>query len=983
MRRNLKRLLALAMVLALILSGLCDSRFQVLAQESTEAETEVLEEQDSAEEEQKEDEASEVVEEPEITDVVEEPETAEESEAVGESNPGAEKASDTMEIRESTEATDEIVDPGQAAEPDVAEISEGTEELKEAAPNEAAQASPTKESQTDAKADEQADIQASSPMRIVRPGDAVVHTYTFYDEDGTTELDQQILSVGETLNEPETPEKEHARFVGWYTDVTEGELFDAFGEEGELTESIETALYARYETVFYVYYMDEKHEKVIFTQTYHEDGEKVVVTDVPFVAGDTETALIGWSVDPEEDPKTFTGTGDLRITDNDLTLYPVVAEAHWITFKSDGGSVTEPVFVRTGESATKPEDPVRAGYAFAGWYEDEVCTKAFSFGGELSANVTLYAKWDAVQVNYTVLYWQENADDDGYSLKESEVRQGLTGTLTEASASKNYKGFSASTKKLVVQQTIAGDGSTVVHVYYDRNIYTVKFMRNERAIEELTITAKYGANISDQWPSRRKDLDNTYPSSWRISRNGDKYQSGIATMPIPGDAANPNVFYYVDQNGNYTIETRFYLEGLDGNYVLDHTDSFRSRNRDWRTTENDYYPIKGFTVRMSGDPSSPRIGSGVTTFDWRENIYGWNFYYSRNSYEIHFYDGENELTSKTFKYQADISGADFTPQPPTGREDYVFQGWYDNESLEGTAYSFEGKTMPSGDFPLYAKWTEPVYEVSFDLNGADLAAQADPDAYDDQQVKKGKIVIRPADPVREGYTFAGWTRADSPFHFGTGITADTTLKARWISNSRFTLTYDPGAGVGDPVTDSRLYADGAKASLWECPKGWQAPQEHYGFLCWNTRADGNGISYYPSDPFTMPADDVTLYAQWALIRETSLTYDYNYEGAPDPTTVPIETPNALYAIEENDPERTGYRFLGWTIDQAGNGTLYQKGDKIRVDTLDEETNKLYAQWEIEIKPPTGLATETMPSVWMLVLAGAAAAMDVIWRKRRV
>lgn len=384
---------------------------------------------------------------------------------------------------------------------------------------------------------------------------------------------------------------------------------------------------------------------------------------------------------------------------------------------------------------------------------------------------------------------------------------------------------------------------------------------------------------------------------------------------------------------------------------------------------------------MSGDPSSPRIGSGVTTFDWRENIYGWNFYYSRNSYAIHFYDGENELTSKTFKYQADISGADFTPQSPTGKEDYVFQGWYDNESLEGTAYSFKGKTMPAGDFPLYAKWTEPVYEVSFDLNGADLAAQADPDAYDDQQVKKGEIVTRPADPVREGYTFAGWTRADSPFHFGTGITADTTLKARWISNSRFTLTYNPGAGVGAPVTDSRLYADGAKASLWECPKGWQAPQEHYGFLCWNSRADGNGISYYPSDPFTMPADDVTLYAQWALIRETTLTYVYNYEGAPDPTTVPIETPNALYAIEENNPERTGYRFLGWTIDQAGNGTLYQKGDKIRVDTLDEETNKLYAQWEIEIKPPTGLATETMPFVWMLVLAGMTVVLELTERKK--
>lgn len=93
------------------------------------------------------------------------------------------------------------------------------------------------------------------------------------------------------------------------------------------------------------------------------------------------------------------------------------------------------------------------------------------------------------------------------------------------------------------------------------------------------------------------------------------------------------------------------------------------------------------------------------------------------------------------------------------------------------------KPCRAGDFPLYAKWTEPVYEVSFDLNGADLAEQADPDAYDDQQVKKGEIVTRPADPVREGYTFAGWTRADSPFHFGTGITADTTLKARWSATA--------------------------------------------------------------------------------------------------------------------------------------------------------------------------------------------------------
>ena len=48
------------------------------------------------------------------------------------------------------------------------------------------------------------------------------------------------------------------------------------------------------------------------------------------------------------------------------------------------------------------------------------------------------------------------------------------------------------------------------------------------------------------------------------------------------------------------------------------------------------------------------------------------------------------------------------------------------------------------------------------------------------------------------------------------------------------------------------------------------------------------------------------------------------------------------SFQNSDPGFQQF-WKGDTIDQAGNGTLYQKGDKIRVDTLDEETNKLYAQ----------------------------------------
>ena len=86
------------------------------------------------------------------------------------------------------------------------------------------------------------------------------------------------------------------------------------------------------------------------------------------------------------------------------------------------------------------------------------------------------------------------------------------------------------------------------------------------------------------------------------------------------------------------------------------------------------------------------------------------------------------------------------------------------------------------------------------------------------------------------------------------------------------------------------------------------------------------------------------------------------------------------SFQNSDPGFQQF-WKGDTIDQAGNGTLYQKGDKIRVDTLDEETNKLYAQWEIEIKPPTGLATETLPFVWMLVLAGMTVVLELTERKK--
>ena len=104
----------------------------------------------------------------------------------------------------------------------------------------------------------------------------------------------------------------------------------------------------------------------------------------------------------------------------------------------------------------------------------------------------------------------------------------------------------------------------------------------------LRITAKYGASISDKWPTSTSKI-------WGTQKGDDgqgtsPYQSGISTMPLNGAA-----FYYVSQNGYYTMNLNYYLEGLDGTYSLHHTDSFKFDDYRWKTTKEDHYDIEGFT----------------------------------------------------------------------------------------------------------------------------------------------------------------------------------------------------------------------------------------------------------------------------------------------------------------------------------------------------------------------------------------------------
>ena len=160
----------------------------------------------------------------------------------------------------------------------------------------------------------------------------------------------------------------------------------------------------------------------------------------------------------------------------------------------------------------------------------------------------------------------------------------------------------------------------------------------------------------------------------------------------------------------------------------------------------------------------------------------------------------------------DKGGKVTKPANPT-KEGYDFAGWY-TEAEGGTEWNFEENAVNS-NITLYAHWTEngtggeepPVTEdkvtVTFDLNGGTGTAPA-------QTIDKGGKVTKPANPTKEGYTFAGWYTAASggtEWNFETGtVTANLTLYAIWTENTPST----PGTGDDTPGTGSGTTTEPAK-----------------------------------------------------------------------------------------------------------------------------------------------------------------------------
>ena len=268
-----------------------------------------------------------------------------------------------------------------------------------------------------------------------------------------------------------------------------------------------------------------------------------------------------------------------------------------------------------------------------------------------------------------------------------------------------------------------------------------------------------------------------------------------------------------------------------------------------------------------------------------------------------------------------IGGTASVPETPT-RDGYVFSKWTTDVAGE---HEYDFATTVSAPITLYAQWTE-AKTVTFDVQGgSEIAAQ---------QVQTGKLAVRPENPERVGYAFAGWyTSADtsgSEYDFTAAVNDDVTLYAKWTPNM-YAVTFD---SQGGSAVDAQQVAYGGYATQPATPT-----RDGYTFVGWTT--DAAGTTPYG---FGMPVTgDITLYAKWDDAGATYHTVtihlndgdDYSSD-LPQDMTLFVKEGEKL-TIPDPAPSRGGYRFAGLTSDEQRK-TDYDAGTAVTADMT------LYAKW---------------------------------------
>ena len=705
---------------------------------------------------------------------------------------------------------------------------------------------------------------------------------------------------GDPIVAPEDPSKTGYNFIGW---------FDAEGNAMPATVPAADAAYFA------------KFEAITYTATFDANGGAFAEGEDGIYEGIYESTIIAPAA------PTYTGydfggwegyTDGMTMPAENVTFTAIwTAHIYNVNYYVNGELVhTDPVAFGAKVPAYTyvPED---AGISFAGWGDQDPA------GTTMPANdINVYASTGVNTYNVTF-----TINGEQYAVLPFAYGAAVEAPAYEVAEGYTFSGWDV--PEAMPAQNITIDATLTA------NTYTAYFYLTDEDMAEGNYWKKvetvYGEEIA--FPED-PEIDGFYFDGW----------DNDATVMGAGDMH----FVAMTTAIEYLVEVYNENGEVINDWIAYWGDEIEEADLDEMSKEGfdfaGWYADEDLTVKHT----FPVVVNADVAFYAKFTVQGYKVFY--------YVDGAE------YDYDAYEFGADVTLRDALVKEGYEFSGWKD---ADGNAAVLP-ETMPANDITVYGTWTVLKYPVTFNAGNGAFADGSKEITID---VDYGTVPVAPETPALAGYSFVGWEPAleavgvngatytakfsagDSTYKVITKtmntageydvaeetitVATDTVITLAPEVKTGFTLNADSvlsGTVAADNslvltvIIDRNQYnftvvADGEETTTaYYFEEAVEAPadpvKEGYSFTGWDAQA-----------PATMPANDVTITAQWKI---NQYTITFNTDGGN--AIAPIKQDYATAVTAPADPTKVGYTFAGWDIAVPG--------------TMPAEDLTITAQWTI-------------------------------------
>lgn len=817
--------------------------------------------------------------------------------------------------------------------------------------------------------------------------DPVTYSYSikYYANGGsgapTTFSDTSTKTTYTTTISTVKPTKSGYTFLGWAVDRYDT-VPDYYAGKTVTLSPGTLELYAVWEQMteyWYLYY-----DAGSGTGAPSRDSQLVTsgTTSAVFTISSTEPTregyeFAGWSKNSGSSTAAYQPRGSITVTSASTTIYAVwkeIVTVNTFVLEFDIGSdaVGGPGRVSFSDTAASrtttipPEEPIRAGYNFAGWGEsDGTSTVRYSPGDSITLSPgtkTLFAVW--TQTGYALILDTDGGTPPSYTLTGNGSSGGYTFSIPSdyVPTKDGYVFDGWATTKGASASTINSGGTYFVES--SSRLYAVW----TKVVTEITYTLNYDAGLGTGAPTSHSvkvqegvtatiTLKTTQPTREGYTFQGWSdvdgatialYQPG-ATIALRSTSttiyavwAMDPVTFTLSYNANATDAIN--APEVQSATVAEEEHTFTIRSG--MPTRTDYLFL-GWSLDRNAVVASYAPGATITVSPGTTILYAvwaledkrWTLQFDLNGGTGEFGDINENAAGSTHTFSI--------PSVHPVREDHNFLGWSTSQNAT-EATIFAGKTFTTSTLitKIFAVWKEvpmDTFTVVFDLQGGENG----PSGSSFEGRNQYPYVIPADEPTMEGNVFKGWSLTPGATAADIQPLAEVILEpgenrfyAIWetVPEITYYLYFDFNGGINGPTTKEHTGYGGHTFTIPDNVPTLEGKK----FIGWSEVRNGE-VAATAGQEYTVVKDKTTLFAVWVDDLSDTFTVIFHAEGgsgAPDTISENGYRTHTI-TIPDKEPVWEGRDFLGWA--RSVGGTVEYQAKSV-IEFSEPGTIELHAVW---------------------------------------